>query len=88
VSLIAEHQDRTKALGVNELGLFGSFVREEQDAGSDVDVLVEFEQGKKTFDNFATSFLFRGIVQTVIYLEGRAEGLSKDEFMQDGAVSE
>jgi predicted nucleotidyltransferase len=52
LSLIAQHQDRIKALGVRKLGLFGSFVREEQDATSDIDLLVEFEHGKKTFDNF------------------------------------
>ncbi len=52
LSLIVEHQDRIKALGVKKIGLFGSFVREVQGMESDVDLLVEFEQGKKTFDNF------------------------------------
>ena len=51
-SLVSERQDRIKALGVKRLGLFGSFVRQDQGAESDVDILVEFEQGKKTFDNF------------------------------------
>jgi predicted nucleotidyltransferase len=37
---------------VKKIGLFGSFVRKEQSAASDLDLLVEFEQGKKTFDNF------------------------------------
>lgn len=40
------------ALGVKRLGLFGSFVRDEQDPDSDVDILVEFEPRLKTFDNF------------------------------------
>lgn len=35
-----------------KIGLFGSFVHGEQDANSDVDLLVEFERGQKTFDNF------------------------------------
>ena len=52
LALIEEHQDRIKALGVKKIGLFGSFVREEQGVKSDIDLLVEFEQGKKTFDNF------------------------------------
>ncbi|MGB6334065.1 MAG: nucleotidyltransferase family protein [Thermoanaerobaculia bacterium] len=43
---------RLKKLGVKRLGLFGSFVREQHDAASDIDVLVEFEPGKKSFDNF------------------------------------
>ena len=35
-----------------KLGLFGSFVRGEQNSGSDIDLLVEFEIGEKNFDNF------------------------------------
>ena len=41
-----------RALGVARLGLFGSFVRDEATATSDVDVLVDFEDGRKTFDGF------------------------------------
>jgi predicted nucleotidyltransferase len=52
LSLIKENQDEIKALGVKRLGLFGSFARQEQDTASDMDFLVEFEQGEKTFDNF------------------------------------
>jgi hypothetical protein len=52
LSLIQEHQEQVKALGVSRLGLFGSFVRGKQHEESDVDVLVEFEPGSKTFDNF------------------------------------
>lgn len=49
------------ALGVVSVGLFGSFVRQEQDAGSDVDVLVEFAAGQHTFDNFMdVAFLLEG----------------------------
>ena len=34
------------------IGIFGSFARGVECTGSDVDVLVEFEEGAKTFDNF------------------------------------
>ncbi|MCL0081183.1 nucleotidyltransferase family protein [Peptococcaceae bacterium] len=34
------------------MGLFGSFVRDEQVSGSDVDILVEFKQGHKDFFNY------------------------------------
>ena len=33
-----------------EIGLFGSFVRGEQSASSDIDVLVAFEEGADLFD--------------------------------------
>lgn len=52
LSLIRGHQDQIKGLGVRSLGLFGSFVRQEQQEASDIDLLVEFEPGQKTFDNF------------------------------------
>jgi len=52
LSLIEEHKEQIRALGVKRLGLFGSFVRGEQYGESDIDFLVEFEPGKKTFDNF------------------------------------
>ena len=37
---------------MRRLGLFGSFVRGCQTGDSDVDLLVEFEPGRKTYDNF------------------------------------
>jgi predicted nucleotidyltransferase len=35
--------------GIARVGVFGSFVRHEERRDSDVDILVEFEQGKKNF---------------------------------------
>jgi len=49
---LEEHRDKLKRYGVKRIGLFGSFVRSEQTPGSDIDVLVEFERGEKTFDNY------------------------------------
>jgi len=40
------------SLGVRRLALFGSVVRNEARPDSDVDVLVEFDPARKTFDNF------------------------------------
>ena len=52
LSLIQKNRKEIEAFGVKRLGLFGSFVREEQNEGSDIDLLVEFDPHKKTFDNF------------------------------------
>ncbi|MGB8217279.1 MAG: nucleotidyltransferase family protein [Candidatus Methanoperedens sp.] len=38
--------------GVKKIGIFGSVARGEAKEKSDVDVLVEFESTKKSFDNF------------------------------------
>ena len=48
-----EHRNEIKAFGVKEMGLFGSFRRNTDiHIGSDVDLLIEFENGQKTYDNF------------------------------------
>lgn len=58
IARIRQAKHELAALGVKSIGLFGSFVRGEQTASSDIDILVEFEPGKHTFDNFMeVSFL-------------------------------
>ncbi len=76
LSIIREKQREIKTLGVKQLGLFGSFVRDEQNAESDIDVLVEFEAGQKSFDNFIQlSFLLEDFLQHPVELV-TAESLS------------
>ncbi|MCL6642408.1 MAG: nucleotidyltransferase family protein [Candidatus Bipolaricaulota bacterium] len=50
--ILQEHREQIEALGVHRLGVFGSFARGEQTEQSDVDILVQFAPGKKSFDNF------------------------------------
>jgi len=38
--------------GADRIGLFGSFARNQADESSDIDLLVEFSEGKKNYDNF------------------------------------
>ena len=38
--------------GVSSIGLFGSTVRDENGPDSDIDILVDFKDGKETYDNF------------------------------------
>ncbi len=50
---LATHRSEIKSFGVTQLGVFGSFAKDKAiHAYSDIDLLVEFEQGKKTYDNF------------------------------------
>jgi len=49
---ILEIRPQLVRLGVRSIGLFGSFVRNEQTPSSDVDILVEFSPNRHTFDNF------------------------------------
>ncbi|RLI99544.1 MAG: nucleotidyltransferase [Candidatus Aenigmatarchaeota archaeon] len=51
--VLKEHKKELKEkYGVKRIGIFGSFARGEQNERSDVDVIVEFENGKATLDNF------------------------------------
>lgn len=52
ISLVSEHAAELRALGVSRLGLFGSCVRGEEQSDSDIDLLVEFESGEKSYRNF------------------------------------
>ena len=49
---IAQNDATIKKYGVKRIGLFGSYLRNEQKSTSDIDILVEFEKGKVTFDNY------------------------------------
>jgi len=44
--------DKVKRFGVKRIGLFGSYTRDTQRKNSDIDILIEFEEGKATLENF------------------------------------
>jgi predicted nucleotidyltransferase len=52
LNLINEHKQDIKKFGVKNIGLFGSYIKNTQKPDSDIDLLVEFKKGKKTFDNY------------------------------------
>ncbi len=70
--------------GVRRLGLFGSFARDEANSESDVDVLVEFLPGAKTFRSFMnTAFLLEDLLGRDVELV-TTESLSP--YLRDGIV--
>jgi uncharacterized protein len=53
IRILVSQKDTIRSYGVKELNVFGSFARNQQiSTQSDIDFLVEFEEGKKSFDNF------------------------------------
>lgn len=38
--------------GISKIGLFGSYARQQETKDSDIDILIDFESDKETFDNF------------------------------------
>jgi len=57
-SAIEHKRQEISSLGVKRLGLFGSFLHGSQNAESDVDLIVEFNEGQKTFDNLVNLSFF------------------------------
>ena len=69
ISLLAVNQQQVQSYGVKKLGLFGSYVRDEATPTSDIDLLVEFEPGKKNFNNFVhLSFYLEELFQKKVEL--------------------
>ncbi len=50
--LLNTHASRIREFGVEQIGVFGSFARGEQTDTSDIDLMVVFAPGKKTYRNF------------------------------------
>ncbi|MFC3560831.1 nucleotidyltransferase family protein [Pedobacter jamesrossensis] len=51
-SKLLGNASKIKSFGVNKLGVFGSFVNGTPKKNSDVDLLVEFEASKKSYDSY------------------------------------
>jgi hypothetical protein len=52
LELIGENKAELTKLGVDEIGVFGSYVRNEQKTRSDVDIVVTFKAGKLNIHNY------------------------------------
>jgi predicted nucleotidyltransferase len=52
LEIIGRLEAEIRSLGVSRLALFGSVARGENRPDSDVDILVQFSPGSKTFDRF------------------------------------
>jgi hypothetical protein len=60
---LASAGPQIRALGVARLALFGSVLRDQAGPDSDVDLLVQFAPGAKTFDRFlALTDLLEGLL--------------------------
>jgi uncharacterized protein len=69
LKVLDKNRSHIRTFGVKRIGLFGSFVRGEQNPDSDIDLLIEFEIGRKTFDNFMElSFFLEEVLQNKVEL--------------------
>jgi predicted nucleotidyltransferase len=52
LDILQANRVQIKSFGISLFGIFGSFARNEQTDSSDVDVIIEFEKGKKSYKKF------------------------------------
>ena len=52
LSVLKSQREKLHSFGIREVGLFGSYARNEQTDKSDIDLLVDFDPDKETFDNY------------------------------------
>jgi len=60
-----EFQRMYKEQGINYLGLFGSFAREDATHDSDVDLLINFDNTKTLFELARIKFFFQDILMAI-----------------------
>jgi len=52
VKTITSTKPELQRFGIRNIGLFGSYVRDEQTKTSDIDILIDFEPDKENYDNY------------------------------------
>jgi predicted nucleotidyltransferase len=52
ISILETHKPEFVKFGVKDIGLFGTYLRNEQCDNSDIDLLIDFEPSKESFDNY------------------------------------
>ena len=58
LQFIRRNREHIKSFGVARIGLFGSFVRNEERPDSDIDLLVEYDVGQASFENLMNLAFF------------------------------
>lgn len=52
LNFLAQHKVELRRYNIKRIGLFGSYARNNASENSDIDFLVEYQQGKKSLNNF------------------------------------
>ena len=78
IDLLKNNKPELSKFGVTDVGLFGSYLRNEQSGTSDIDLLIDFEPGKENFDNYMAVYdIFESIFQNQKIEVVTKNGLSK-----------
>lgn len=57
LATIKNHKPALEQLGISVVGLFGSYMRNEQSENSDIDILIDFEPEQENFDNYMAVYV-------------------------------
>ena len=74
VKTITRTKPELQRFGIREIGLFGSYVRDEQTKTSDIDILIDFESEKENYDNYMAVY---DIIER-LFLNERVEIVTKN----------
>ena len=78
LAILKTHKIEFSKYGVSDIGLFGSYLRNEQSAKSDIDLLIDFEPEKENFDNYMAVYdLFENLFKNERIEIITKNGLSK-----------
>ncbi|MCH5596884.1 nucleotidyltransferase family protein [Niabella ginsengisoli] len=78
IAALQLHKAELLKFGVQNIGLFGSYLRNEQSQGSDIDLLIDFKPGEENFDNYMAAYdLFENIFKNEKVEIVTKNGLSK-----------
>jgi uncharacterized protein len=77
LAIMRQHLDEIHRLGARRAGIFGSFARGDAGEDSDVDVYVEFDDAKRTYENF---FALHELLETSL---GRRVDLVTDKALTE-----
>ena len=88
---LKSNMPKISKLGIRRIALFGSYVHGTQTEDSDIDLLVEFREGEKTFDNFMS---LKELMENMfgkrvdIVLENRIKTAMKKEISRSAVYAE
>ncbi|MCL4379241.1 MAG: nucleotidyltransferase domain-containing protein [Candidatus Marsarchaeota archaeon] len=69
LEMLRANMAKIRAIGVKEIGLFGSYAKNEQSPDSDIDILVEFSAGRSSFHSYMKlKLLLEGIFKKKVDL--------------------
>lgn len=78
ISILKTHKTELSKYGVSNIGLFGSYLRNEQSKRSDIDLLIDFEPDKENFENYMAVYdIFENLFENEKVEIVTRNGLSK-----------